>query len=146
MIGYIGVAGLAGLLVPLTGPGWRLAFFAVAQAVFGVTVVAYNIAQVSYRQTICPDRLLGRMNATMRFIMWGMTPVGGILGGVVGTAVGLRPTLWITAVGLVLPVLWLVFSPLGPQAWRAMRRASEEIGGLGEMADRDEPDQVPSSP
>jgi MFS family permease len=155
MIIYIGVAGLAGLLIPLTGPGARLAFFAVAQALVGMTVIAYNIAQLTYRQTICPDRMLGRMNATMRFVMWGMTPVGGIIGGAVGTAVGLRATLWITSIGLVLPVLWLILSPLGPAALRTARdqrgavpgaadTASEQVGGLGELADRDESQQVGS--
>jgi hypothetical protein len=46
-----------------------------------------------------------------------MTPVGGLLGGALGTAVGARNTLWITSAGFALPVLWLIFSPLGPAAW-----------------------------
>jgi MFS family permease len=131
----------AQLLIPLTGPGWRLAFYAIAHTIAVALIVAYNIVQVSYRQTICPDHLLGRMNATMRFIMWGMTPVGGLLGGVLGTAVGARNTLWIAYLAFAFPVLWLIFSPLGPAAWRGTEL--EEAGGLGERADRDEAKYVP---
>ena len=64
----------AWLLVPLTGPGWRLVFLVVGMIVMQAFVVAFNVVQVSYRQTICPDHLLGRMNATMRFVMWGTMP------------------------------------------------------------------------
>jgi hypothetical protein len=112
------------------------------------------VVQVSYRQTICPDHLLGRMNATMRFVMWGTTPLGGLLGGVLGTAVGLRNTLWICAVGLALPVLWLVFSPLGPAALRggSMARASgasaslQQATGFGERARGHQPQDVAAGP
>ena len=68
----------------------------------------YNINTVSYRQTITPDRLLGRMNATMRFMVWGTMPIGAVVGGVLGTVIGLRPTLIVGAIGgmtAVLPVL-----------------------------------------
>ena len=68
----------------------------------------YNINTVSYRQTITPDRLLGRMNATMRFMIWGTMPIGAIVGGVLGTLIGLRATLVVGAIGgmtAVLPVL-----------------------------------------
>jgi hypothetical protein len=140
MIGYIVIGGSASLLLPLTGPGWRLAFLVVGEMVMMAFIVAFNIVQVSYRQTICPDHLLGRMNATMRFVMWGTTPLGGLLGGVLGTAVGLRNTLWITGVGTLLPVLWLVFSPLGPAALRG--EELEQPGVLGQGAGGDEPQHV----
>ena len=154
LIGFMIGAGAAQLLVPLTGSGWRLAFFAVAHT-FGVAFsVAYNIVQVSYRQTVCPDHLLGRMNATMRFIMWGMTPVGGLLGGALGTAVGARNTLWIASAGFALPVLWLIFSPLGPAAWHGTavetaapeppgQSALEQPRGLRQGADGDQAEHVP---
>jgi len=74
--------------------------------------VIYNVNQVSFRQRLCPDRLLGRMNATMRFVVWGVLPIGALIGGVFGTAFGLRPTLWIGALGEALAGLWLVFSPM----------------------------------
>ncbi len=48
------------------------------------TAVIYNVNQVSLRQAITPDRMLGRMNATMRFIVWGTIPIGALVGGVLG--------------------------------------------------------------
>jgi MFS family permease len=106
------VAHLFMLLIPLTGPGLRLACYGVGVAVSGLCIVVFNIVSVSYRQTLCPDHLLGRMNATMRFMIWGALPVGGLIGGGLGTALGLRTTLWVSALGGLLAVVWLVASPL----------------------------------
>jgi MFS family permease len=86
-------------------------FLIAAQLVFGFTVVVYNIAQVSYRQAICPPRLQGRMNSVMRFIVWGTIPLGTISGGALATWIGLRETMVVGAVGGGLAFLWLLFSP-----------------------------------
>ncbi|HKS99137.1 MAG TPA: MFS transporter [Rugosimonospora sp.] len=112
LVSYVVVAGIGGLLIPLTAPGWRVALFAVGTAVGGFCLVAYNVVQVSMRQARCPDHLLGRMSATMRTIMLGVTPLGAILGGALGTWLGLRATLWCCAVGVLLSSLWLLGSPL----------------------------------
>ena len=63
---------------------------------------AFNIAQVSVRQEVCPDELLGRMTATMRFLLWSSLPLGSLLGGAVGSAGGVRTALWVGAIGMVL--------------------------------------------
>ena len=68
--------------------------------------------QVSFRQRLCPDRLLGRMNATMRFVVWGVLPIGALIGGVLGAAFGLRTTLWVGALGQALAGVWLLASPM----------------------------------
>ena len=86
-------------------------FFVAAQLLFGFTVVVYNIVQVSYRQAICPPRLQGRMNSVMRFIVWGTMPIGALVGGALGTWLGLRETIVIGAIGDGLALLWIVFSP-----------------------------------
>ena len=80
--------------------------------VLSFSVLVYNIAQVSFRQRICPPALLGRMNASIRFIVWGVMPIGGLVAGVLGTAIGATPTLWIGAVGAMLACVFVVFSPL----------------------------------
>jgi MFS family permease len=100
------------LLIPLTQPKAGLVFFGVGMlfVAFGATV--YNVNQVSFRQRLCPDRLLGRMNATMRFVVWGVLPIGALIGGVLGTAIGLRPTLWIGAAGEAVAGVWLLASPM----------------------------------
>ncbi|ASR37488.1 MFS transporter [Prauserella marina] len=100
------------LLVPLAAPGWRAGLVAAGLAIVGYGIVVYNVAQVSYRQAICPDRLLGRMNASVRFVVWGALPVGSLLGGALGQAAGVPATVWVTSVALVLAVAWVVFSPL----------------------------------
>ncbi len=82
-----------------------------SQLLLGYTLVTYNIVQVSYRQAICPARLQGRMNSAMRFIVWGTIPLGTLAGGALATAVGLRETIAIGAIGSGLAFLWIVFSP-----------------------------------
>ena len=70
--------------------------------------MAYNISQVSLRQAITPERLQGRMNATMRWIVWGTIPLGTLTGGAIATAYSLRTALWVGAIGSLpafLPVL-----------------------------------------
>jgi predicted MFS family arabinose efflux permease len=84
----------------------------IASLVGNFTALVYNINQVSLRQTITPHRLQGRMNATMKFLILGPMPLGGLLGGVLGGAFGLRPAFAITAAGALLPFLWVFFSPL----------------------------------
>ena len=86
--------------------------FPVGMAAFSFSAVVYNVAQVSYRQAICPPRLLGRMNAAVRWVVWGTLPLGGVLGGVLGTLLGVRPTLWIGFIGSWAAGFWVFFSPL----------------------------------
>ena len=77
-----------------------------------VTAVIYNVNQVSLRQAITPDRMLGRMNATMRFIVWGTIPVGALVGGVLGGLIGLQATIWVGAIGAFLGFLPVLLSPV----------------------------------
>jgi MFS family permease len=107
---------LVAALVAAVPVGFLFPFGAVPFAVawFGVSYsgVVYNVAQVSFRQAVCPDRLLGRMNASIRFLVWGTFPLGGLLGGALGELLGLRATLLVVAVGFALAPMWLLFSPL----------------------------------
>jgi MFS family permease len=103
------------LLIPLAAPGWRVAAFPVGMAFFSFGAVVYNVAQVSYRQSICPPRLLGRMNAAVRWVVWGTIPLGGVIGGVLGTLAGVRVTLWIAYSGSWAAGWWVFFSPLRRQ-------------------------------
>jgi hypothetical protein len=108
------VFGAIPIVLPLTAAGWRLVLFPISVAGLSFAAVVYNIAQVSYRQIICPPELLGRMNAAMRWIVWGTLPLGGLLGGVLGsaTALGVRPTLWLSVLGSWAAGFWVLFSPL----------------------------------
>ncbi|MBA2453793.1 MAG: MFS transporter [Chloroflexia bacterium] len=108
------VVGVGDLLVPLAaGPNVVvLIMLAIAQFLFGAGYLVFNINQVSLRQALTPDHLQGRMNATMSFMLYGVVPAGAILGGVLGTTVGLRPTLFLAALGEILAILWLILSPV----------------------------------
>ncbi|QUQ72141.1 MFS transporter [Kutzneria sp. CA-103260] len=106
------VAGPFAVLMPLAQPGWSLSLFAVSGLAWGFGAIVYNVAQVSYRQAICPDHLLGRMNASVRFLVWGTLPIGGLLGGALATWLTPRGALWVGAVGGILAVGWLLASPL----------------------------------
>lgn len=75
-------------------------------------VVIFNIHVISIRQTVTPNRLLGKMNASYRFLVTGVVPLGALLGGVLGTVIGLRLTLLVGAIGSIAAVLWVLFSPV----------------------------------
>ena len=104
--------GLATLPLPfVSGP---LAFPAIA-AMFFVGFVGnlfYNINQVSYRQAIVPLRLQGRLNATMRTIVWGTLPLGALTGGFLGEAIGLRPAIIVGLIGGAFGFVFVLFSPV----------------------------------
>jgi len=106
------INGLAFLCYPLTDSGWRLAFYVVAGFVTSAGFLVIIVVQVSLQQLLCPDHLLGRMNATINFLYWGAAPVGSLLGGVVAESIGLRPTLWLAAGGMLLAAGVLIASPL----------------------------------
>ena len=109
------LTGIACLATPLAGgPIWLVVgVLATGEFLLGLARTTFNITQLSLRQAITPDRLQGRVNATMRFMMWGVTPFGALLGGVVGSLVGLRPTLFVAAIAVLLAFAWVAASPVG---------------------------------
>ena len=108
------LAGVGMLLVPLAGDKSFLAatFLAGSFFVVGFTGPVYNITQVSLRQAITPHRLQGRMNASMRFMVWGTMPIGSLIGGFLGELIGLRATLVVGAVGSLFAFVWVLASPV----------------------------------
>ncbi|MEV6563628.1 MFS transporter [Streptomyces kronopolitis] len=106
------VTGPFALLWPLSGRGAGAVLFAVGSGVVFFGAVVYNVAQVSFRQSLCPPRLLGRMNATLRFLMWGTLPLGALAGGALADAYGARTALVWCAAGFLAVPLPLLLSPL----------------------------------
>lgn len=115
--GSIVLAGVADLFIPLTSILPLMIAVPVLIAVqflIGFTGPVYSVTTVSVRQAITPDRLLGRVGATMRVLTSSMLPVGALLGGVLGERFGLRTTLLIAALGVIFTSLWVFFSPIWP--------------------------------
>lgn len=109
------VAGAASLLlpfVPADNKAVSVPMVVAAGFITGVAVPIYNIGQVSLRQAITPSRLQGRMNASMRFIVWGTMPLGALIGGALGGPLGLRTTMFIGALINASCFLWVYFSPV----------------------------------
>jgi len=100
------------VLVAMAPPGAPVPFLIAGGVIGAATAVIYNINQVSLRQAITPERMQGRMNATMRFIVWGTIPIGSILGGVLGGTIGLQATIWVGAIGSFVGFVPVLLSPV----------------------------------
>jgi MFS family permease len=113
-----------GLLIPLAPQEkyQAIPFFVVAEFVIGAGIVIYNVNQLSLRQALCPERLQGRMNAVMRFLVWGTIPLGNLIGGAIATTVGLRATIWVGVLGSMLAALPVALSPV-----RSVERIPEQV-------------------
>lgn len=77
-----------------------------------MAIVVYYVSAVSVRQALVPDRLRGRVNATMRFLAGGAMPIGALIGGALGGVIGLPWTLVAAELGMLLGFVWLVLSPV----------------------------------
>ncbi|MDG6933135.1 MAG: MFS transporter [Nitrososphaerota archaeon] len=100
------------LLVLLPMGNLSLLIIGLALFVSNVGIPIYNINQVSLRQIITPDRLQGRMNATMRTIVWGTIPAGSLIGGILTTLIGIIPTLLAGAIVGGGSILWILLGPI----------------------------------
>ena len=94
----------------LPTPG-AFALLVVQAFAMSFSVLVYNITQVTFRQRITPARLLGRMNASIRFCVWGVMPIAALAAGWLGTTLGTVPAIWIGAIGTLLSGLPIVFGP-----------------------------------
>ena len=112
-------------------PELAFPFLAIQMFLTSFTVLLYNITQVTFRQRITPPRLLGRMNASVRFVVWGVMPIAALLAGALGTWIGVVPTLWIAAIGELFAGLFVVTGPFWtmrelPEAHVEHTRADEK--------------------
>ena len=113
LIGAAWMIGLAMLLVPLAhGPVALSAAFLIAAQLGDMAWPIYNINATSLRQAVTPDRLLGRVNSAGHLLFWGALPLGGLAGGAIAQAIGIRQTMLIGALGYLLSTLWFAFSAI----------------------------------
>ncbi|MEA2662710.1 MAG: hypothetical protein QOH08_2282 [Chloroflexota bacterium] len=114
-------AGVLGVLVPLAGgPPLAAAAFLFVPQLFGDGLQTVSlIDQLTVRQQVTPVRLLGRVNGTLHVLLEGVGPIGALAGAVLAEAFGIRTAIWISVLGSLAGVGFLVFSPvrrLGPVA------------------------------
>jgi MFS family permease len=103
---------VAALFYPLAPHSFPAPFLIAGGVIGGYAAVAYNITQVSFRQAICPERMQGRMNAVIRFLVWGTMPIGALSGGAIGSLVSLHFALWVGAIGALFSFLPIALSPV----------------------------------
>jgi len=121
----------AGILIAISPPNQAAIPLLIAAGLLGgFSQMVYNINQVSFRQAITPPRMQGRMNASMRFIVWGTIPPGQILGGIIAGAFGISTAIWIGALGEILPIAIILFSPV-----RSLREMPEAVGDDGAVGE-----------
>jgi MFS family permease len=110
------------LTYPLAPRSFPLPVLMLGNALFGFGAVTYNITQVSLRQAITPERLQGRMNAAMRWIVWGTIPLGTMAGGAIATVSTLRTALWVGAIGSL-----FTFLPIALTSVRSIAELPEPV-------------------
>lgn len=111
------------LVQPFLQRDWTLGLFVVTDLLVFCGGTIYSVNQLSLRQVVCPPELLGRMNATLRFLLWGVLSIGGLLGGGLAAAFGVRTAILIGAIGMSLAAVPLILSPL--RDLRELPEASE---------------------
>jgi MFS family permease len=116
------LASCATLSYPLAPRSFPLPVLIAGQSLFGFGAVVYNITQISLRQAITPERLQGRMNAAMRWIVWGTIPLGTMAGGALATAYSLRTALWVGGIGSL-----FTFLPIALSSVRSIRTLPEPV-------------------
>ncbi|MEZ0112507.1 MFS family permease [Catenulispora sp. EB89] len=99
------------LLIPRSSSFASLAILSTVEFVYGFGVLMFNVNATTLRQSVTPDRLLGRVNASYRLAVLGTLPIGAALSGFLGQAVGLRSAMVIIACLITTPILWVAFSP-----------------------------------
>ncbi|MFE2216523.1 MFS transporter [Streptomyces canus] len=107
------VSGLLWMLaLPMFQSDWRFAVGVVLQGLGWVVFMTFKINSVALRQLLCPKPLLGRMTASVRFVVWGAMPVGALLGSALGQSIGVRQAMWVGVLGELLAVIPVLLSPL----------------------------------
>jgi len=106
------VSGASYLLVAVASRDLAIPLLALAGFCWSAGAILYFINGISLIQAITPDRLLGRVNASRRFVVWGVIPAGNLLGGLIAAEYGVHAAIWVGAIGGALSILPLLLSPV----------------------------------
>jgi MFS family permease len=106
------LGGLSLILVPLARFGLAIPLLFASMFIGSFVNPVYNINQVSLRQAITPDRVQGRMNATVRTVIWGTLPIGAFIGGIIGSTYGILPALYAGIAVSLCAGFWILLGPI----------------------------------
>ncbi|HTS27813.1 MAG TPA: MFS transporter [Bryobacteraceae bacterium] len=113
MIGAAVVTGVTTLLPALSrGPVALAAAVLGTAQLFDLAWPIYHINEITLRQAVTPDHLLGRVNSAMHLLFRGLVPAGALVAGAIAEVIGIRYTLLSGALCYLLSTLWLIFSPI----------------------------------
>lgn len=112
LISALLVGSVMNILIPLAGGTPLMVFIMMAsvQIVGDGAMTVFQINEMSLRQMLVPDRLLGRANASMNFLAEGVSPLGALIAGALATTFGTRATIWIAVLGILASAVWILFS------------------------------------
>jgi MFS family permease len=122
-----GMFGPGTLLIAVAPKNLAIPFLIASGLVVGFGVILFNVTAISLIQAITPDRMLGRANASRRFVVWGVIPVGGLVGGALASTIGLRETIFVGALGSLLAMVPILLSPI------------RSVGKMSELGDQSVP-------
>jgi MFS family permease len=106
------ITGFFGLLFPLAGHGWLLAVCLLGVLAWSMGVVMKNVITGSFRQTYCPPGMRGRVAMSMRFVTFGVMPIGSLVGGGLGALFGVQAAVWVLATANVFSSAMLFTGPI----------------------------------
>jgi MFS family permease len=120
------------LILPLTGSvlAPSIPLVTVGASLGAMGDVFYNVNAMSVIQSVTPNRLRGRVSASIRFTLWGLQPLGALAGGFIGQTYGLQFALFVSSAGFLSAFLWALFSPI--RHLRTHPTSSEEESAAAE--------------
>ena len=114
MIAALFLETLSRLLLPFAGgpPEQAATVLGLSQALLGLTVPLWVVSSVSLTQALTPEHLLGRVNSATRFVAFAVAPPAAFGAGILGDLIGLRATLFGSAVIAAIAFMYLLLSPV----------------------------------
>ena len=128
------LTGVPVLMIPAAPRELAAPIVVVAEMLIGFGVILYNVNAISLMQALTPKQMLGRMNASRRWLVWGTIPLGNLVGGGLASTIGLRPTIFAGAIAASFCWVFLLSRPL---------RTIERLPPVDEPAVRDELVELP---
>jgi predicted MFS family arabinose efflux permease len=103
------VIGAANLLIPMASldPSDGVLYLGASQLVGDAAWSLYLVNEVTLRQRVTPEQILGRVNAAMQIASRGVLPLGALAGGFLASAAGMPDAMWVAATGVLLSSGWL---------------------------------------